>query len=259
MPLDFRSVDEDEGFSMRRFLKTVGFGVAVFLVFLALGYYVIGPRLTFTPEGTPKLRWRADTGAADSSRQPPPMPKVEVYEKLPADVVASTGAEIGAREVAPFDYDRFVKRREKVRQQKRAESVETPADEGAPSDEETLIVPEAEPEPPPADTPAETPAELPAEPPAPQPEPKPAAPPPSSGEQTLYRVQVGVYDQRERANALVQTLNASGFAATIVPFQAEGRTRYRVQVLVTRDRAKAEQVKQQLESRGFPAYIAVLR
>jgi cell division protein FtsN len=66
-------------------------------------------------------------------------------------------------------------------------------------------------------------------------------------------VQVGIYESRENANQVAQSLLASGFEASIVPFQREGKTLYRVQTLVTRDRAKAEALKNQLESRGFPA------
>ncbi len=261
MPLDFRTVDEDEGFSMKRFLRTVGLGVGVFLLFLALGYYVVGPRLTFTPEGIPQLRWRVDEpSVANAPSSPPPPPKVEVYEKLPADVVASTGAEIGTREVAPFDYDQYLKRRARTRPQKPRPSTETPAEQSIPPEEEPLIVPD-EPETPATDTSTDT-TETPATvEPAPAPPSEPSTPPaqPAGGDTHLYRVQVGVYDERENANAVAQTLLASGFPASIVPFQAEGRTRYRVQVLVTRDRAKAEQMKQQLESKGFPAYIAQVR
>ena len=261
MPLDFRTVDEDEGFSMKRFLRTVGLGVAVFLAFLALGYYVIGPHLTFTPEGMPQLRWRTHEQDTETtpSKQLPSLPKVEIYEKLPAEVVAATGAEIGAREVAPFDYDQYLKRRAKTRLQKQLSQPESPANENTPSSEEPLVVP-SEPETPSTEAPADTPEPPTAEEPAPVPQSHPSPPQtPQEERSALYRVQVGVYDQRENANAVAQTLIASGFQASIVPFQAEGRMRYRVQVLVTRDRAKAEQMKQQLESKGFTAYIAKLR
>ncbi len=259
MPLDFRTVDEDRGFSMRRFLRTVGLGVGVFLAFLALGYYVIGPRLTFTPEGIPKLQWHTGSSepADNSPTQPPPPPKVEVYEKLPADVVASTGADIGSREVAPFDYERYLERRAKVRPRKQPTEVETPVQQEMPAEDDTLVVPDE------TEIPAdEPPADI--APPSPAEEPAPSSPPstpePSQKEPPrLYRVQVGVYDQRENANAVAQTLRANGFPASIVPFQIEGRTRYRVQVLVTRDRSQAEQMKKQLESSGFPAYIAEVR
>ncbi|GBC92814.1 Cell division protein FtsN [bacterium HR15] len=263
MPLDFRTVDEDEGFSMRRFLRTMGLGVAVFLLFLALGYYVIGPRLTFTPEGIPQLRWRVGEqgSTAVPSNQPPPPPKVEIYEKLPTDVVAATGAEIGAREVAPFDYDQYLKRRAKTRPPKQSSPSESSAGSDASSEEEPLVVPE-EAEASPMDAPADTtrpPApQEPAPAPQPTPSPQPTSHPPTESGSRLYRVQVGVYEQRENANVVAQTLIASGFSASIVPFQTEGHTRYRVQVLVTRDRSKAEQMKQQLESKGFTAYIAEL-
>jgi len=260
MPLDFRTVDEDEGFSMKRFLRTVGLGVAVFLVFLMLGYYVIGPRLSFTPEGLPKLRLQADTEAqssgASADGKAPALPKVEVYERLSPDVVASTGMGVGVREVAPFDYEEYLKRRAKV--QKRQPSPSPDAGRIS-SEEEPLVVPDdsqpTEPNPS-ADAPVAPAAPLPdVEPPAVS---EPSSPPPNSNVR-LYRVQVGVYEQRENANAVAQTLTASGFPASIVPFQSEGQTRYRVQVLVTRDRAKAEQMKQQLESKGFTAYIAEVR
>jgi cell division protein FtsN len=256
MPLDFRTVDEDRSFSMRRFLRTVGLGVGVFLAFLALGYYVIGPRLTFTPEGIPKLQWHTGSSepAGNSPTQPPPPPKVEVYEKLPADVVAATGAELGSREVAPFDYERYLQRRAKVRPRKQATEIETPVQQEMPAEDDTLVVPD-EPEVPADEPPADIAPPAPAEAPTPSPAPEP----PQKEAPRLYRVQVGVYDQRENANAVAQTVRASGFPASIVPFQVEGRTRYRVQVLVTRDRSQAEQMKRQLESRGFPAYIAEVR
>jgi cell division protein FtsN len=256
MPLDFRTVDEDRSFSMRRFLRTVGLGVGVFLAFLALGYYVIGPRLTFTPEGIPKLQWHTGRSepTGNSPTQPPPPPKVEVYEKLPADVVAATGAELGSREVAPFDYERYLQRRSKVRSRKPPTEVETPVPQEMPAEDDTLVVPD-EPEMPADEPPVDIAPPAPAEAPPPSSTPEP----PQKESPRLYRVQVGVYDQRENANAVAQTVRASGFPVSIVPFQSEGRTRYRVQVLVTRDRSQAEQMKRQLESKGFPAYIAEVR
>jgi cell division protein FtsN len=77
-----------------------------------------------------------------------------------------------------------------------------------------------------------------------------------SHENALYRVQVGVYESRENANQVAQSLLASGFDASIVPFQRNGKTLYRVQALVTRDRAKAEALKSQLASKGFAAVVA---
>ncbi len=259
MPLDFRTVEDDRGSSMRQFLRTVGLGVGVFLAFLALGYYVIGPRLTFTPEGIPKLQWHTgrSESAGSSPSQPPPPPKVEIYEKLPTDVVAVTGADLGSREVAPFDYEQYLKRRAKVRSQKQPSQTETAASDSMSTPDETLVVPDESEEPanePPTDIAPPTPVEEPTL------SPTPSTPtPPQMESSHLYRVQVGVYNQRENANAIAQTLRDSGFPASIVPFQVEGQMRYRVQVLVTRDRSKAEQMRQQLASKGFPAYIAEVR
>jgi hypothetical protein len=114
MPLDFRSRDE-EGFSVKRFLKTVGTGVAVFLIFMAIGYYGLGPRIMVSEDGRIQLRLtRApENGATPQAAAPEskPMPKVVVHEKLPPDVTAGTGVLIGSREVAPFDYERYQQKR----------------------------------------------------------------------------------------------------------------------------------------------------
>jgi cell division septation protein DedD len=258
MLLDFRSRD-DAGFSIKRFLKTVGAGVAVFLVFMAIGYYGLGPRITVSEDGRIQLRLtNAPSDAAHSHAASPdskPMPKVVVQEKLPPDVTAGTGVIIGSREVAPFDYERYQRKRRERQTKPVASPEETPADEPPPIDDEYFVPDESE-EPPAPESPAPQPEPPPAAPTPPQ---EPAAPPAPQTEthaSTLYRVQVGVYESRENANQVVQGLLASGFEASIVPFQREGKTLYRVQTLVTRDRAKAEALKSQLESRGFPAVVA---
>lgn len=257
MPLDFRTVEEDEGFDWKRFLVRLSTGVGVFLVFLVIGHYGVAP-LLFRTQSAP-------TAPAEQRALQTPPPKVEIYEKLPSDITAATGTIIGSREVAPFDYEEFDRKR---KAQKR------PA-EAPPSDPEEplVLVPEESSESPasPPEEPATSPTEpeLPAtsptepEPPTTTPEPSPAAPPEERESQSeapspqarLYRVQVGVYESRENANQVLQTLIASGFEASVVPFQRDGRTLYRVQTLVTRDRARAEQAKQKLESQGFPATI----
>ncbi|MGQ9656280.1 MAG: SPOR domain-containing protein [Fimbriimonadales bacterium] len=259
MPLDFRSRD-DEGFSVKRFLKTFGAGVAVFLLFMAVGYYGVGPRLTVSEEGRLQLRLSnppTDTAPPEASApESKPMPKVMVQEKLPPDVTAGTGVIIGSREVAPFDYERYQQKRRERRSEPVAPVEETLTDEPPPLEDEYFV----------PDDPTEPPAD---EPPAPEsPEPPPAEPPqppaPSDTPQrtesepqetALYRVQVGVYESRDNANQVVQSLIASGFEASVVPFQREGITFYRVQALVTRDRAKAESLKNQLVSKGFPAVL----
>ncbi|MFN7018932.1 MAG: SPOR domain-containing protein [Fimbriimonadales bacterium] len=259
MPLEFRSREED-GFSIKRFLKTVGAGVAVFLAFMAIGYYLIGPRIAISEDGRLQLRLfsnPAETSAEPSNASPEkPFPKVEVYEKLPPDVTAGTGVIIGSREVAPFDYEQYLQKR-RAHQRKPSVETQAPADEPLASVDDEYFVPDEPAAEPPPD--AETP----------EPDPKPTEQPPaaptvppqpteSSDNQpsALYRVQVGVYESRENANQVAQSLVASGFEASIVPFQRDGKTLYRVQTLVTRDKAKADALKSQLESKGFPAVVA---
>jgi cell division protein FtsN len=260
MPLDFRSRDE-EGFSVKRFLKTVGAGVAVFLIFMAVGYYGLGPRITVTEEGRIQLRTtrapeNGATPQATTAPEPKPMPKVAVQEKLPPDVTAGTGIIIGSREVAPFDYERYQQKRRERKPKSIAPADEPPADPPAPIEDE-YFVPDETPEPPASEPSApEPPAPTPTE---PNPQAEPAAPQRTETEpqeNALYRVQVGVYESRENANQVAQSLVASGFDASIVPFQRDGKTLYRVQALATRDRAKAEALKNQLSSKGFPAVVA---
>ena len=259
MPLDFRSRDED-GFSVKRFLKTVGAGVAVFLIFMAVGYYGLGPRIMVSEDGRIQLRLtRAPEASAPpqaTAPEPKPMPKVAIQEKLPPDVTAGTGVLIGSREVAPFDYERYQQKRRERKPKSIAPADEPPADPPAPIEDE-YFVPDETPEPPaPEPSAPEPPAPTPTEPNPPM---EPAAPQRTeteSHENALYRVQVGVYESRENANQVAQSLLASGFDASIVPFQRDGKTLYRVQALVTRDRAKAEALKDQLASKGFPAVVA---
>ncbi len=282
MPLDFRTAEVDEGFTIKRFLKTFGLGIGIFLAFMALGYYVLGPRIQVSEEG--RIRFViSDSKSNDAELTEPtevsagnpektPLPKVEVYERLPRDIVSGTGVIIGSREVAPFNYEEYQRRKaERKPKQQELKQEET----FAPSDEDYFIPDESEPvaEPQePTDSPDRSPSTVP-EPspptPAPAPEPSPPAPapepttnpdpapqPPSDNASGgLFRVQIGVYESRENANNVAQAVRASGFEATIVPFQRDGRTLYRVQSLVTRNRAKAEQLKQRLESLGFPAVI----
>lgn len=266
MPLDFRS-REEEDFSIKRFLKTVGAGVAVFLAFLALGYYFVGPRITVSGSGHVQLRLTPPRDVAPTESPTPPnaenpMPKVDVYEKLSPDVTAGSGVVIGSREVAPFDYDRY-RQKQRERRAKR-EPAPTPAPEETPLPiEDEYFVPDDTNI---GDTPISSDT---SEPTSPTPaEPKPTEPPtvpPTPSEETetsenaLYRVQVGVYENRENANQVMQSLLANGYEASIVPFQRDGKTVYRVQTLVTRDKAKADSIKSKLESQGFPAVVAQVK
>lgn len=272
MGLDFRA-PEEEGFSLRRFLKTVIVGVGVFLVFMAIGAYVIGPRLEVDESGRLRFRLfpeRAAQATPAPDLQAQPLPKVEIYEKLPSDVTAGTGVLIGAREVAPFDYESY----QRKRRERRAKHAST----ASPKSPQAISVPEDEyfvPEEPPTEGEFLSPASeaIPTDqtPEAPEPS-EPALPVPAAPDTpaeptrssvtnnaTLYRVQVGVYERRENANQMLQSLLASGVEAIIVPFQRDGVTLYRVQVLVTRDRAKADALRATLQSKGFPAVVVEVR
>ncbi|MFN4032213.1 MAG: SPOR domain-containing protein [Fimbriimonadales bacterium] len=271
MPLDFRS-REEEGFSVKRFLKTVGAGVAVFLGFLAVGYYLVGPRITVSETGRIQLRLMPppNAGATDAStaaRPEPPIPKVEVYEKLPSTVTAGTGVIIGSREVAPFDYERY-ERKQRERRAKQEPAPTPNADDDYSPMEDEYFIPDEEAS---SDTPGlsepQEPAPTEPNPTEPSPtEPSPTEPPPSpeptapsqpseTQASVRYRVQVGVYESRENANQTAQRLIASGYQASIIPFQRNGKTMYRVQTFVTSDRVKAESLKSKLESQGFPAAV----
>ncbi len=270
MPLDFRN-REEEGFPIKRFIKTVGAGVAVFLAFLAVGYYFVGPRITVSESGRVQLRLSNPSATAAPSEEPTPsaaekpMPKVEVYEKLSPEVTAGSGVIIGSREVAPFDYERYQQKRRERRP--KTQAVPAPADAPPPVEDEYFVPDDAASGDTPvsSDTPEPTaPAPTPTEPkPTDPPTTLPATPEPTKEaemrENTLYRVQVGVYESRENANQVVQRLIASGYEASIVPFQRDGKTVYRVQTLVTSDKAKADSLKSQLESQGFPAVVAQVR
>lgn len=269
MPLDFRN-REEEGFSIKRFLKTVGAGVAVFLAFLAVGYYFVGPRITVSESGRVQLRLtNARDAAPAESPAPPnaekPMPKVEVYEKLSPEVTAGSGVIIGSREVAPFDYERY-QQKQRERRAKR-EPAPTPAPEETPPPiEDEYFVPDdaasgdapvsSDAPEPTVPTPAEQkPVDSPTVPPAPPTPPKET----ETRENALYRVQVGVYESRENANQVAQRLLASGYEASIVRFQHDGKTVYRVQTLVTSDKAKADSLRSKLESQGFPAVVTQVK
>ncbi len=130
MPLDFRTVEEEEGFNWKRLLVRLGTGIGVFLVFLVIGHYGVAP-LIFRTQGAPEP-------SVGQQAAPTPPPKVEIYEKLPSEITATTGTIIGSREVAPFDYAEFDRKR---KAQKRP--AETPSSN---SEEPLVLVPDEEPE-----------------------------------------------------------------------------------------------------------------
>src|SRR5579871_5528265 len=69
----------------------------------------------------------------------------------------------------------------------------------------------------------------------------------------LYRVQIGVYSTREKAEEIAKDARDRGFKATVKTIEREGRTLYRVQHSAHQDRAKAEADQQRLNDAGFDA------
>lgn len=72
----------------------------------------------------------------------------------------------------------------------------------------------------------------------------------------LYRVQIGVYSTREKAEEQAKSASDKGFETTVHPVTSGDRTFYRVQHSAHRSRANAETEKQRLVDAGFDAYIA---
>jgi cell division protein FtsN len=72
----------------------------------------------------------------------------------------------------------------------------------------------------------------------------------------LYRVQIGVYSTREKAEEQAKSAEEKGFETTIRTVTTGDRTVYRVQHSAHRNRANAEMEKQRLVDAGFDAYIA---
>ena len=81
-----------------------------------------------------------------------------------------------------------------------------------------------------------------------------AAAPPST-KSGVYRVQIGVYSTREKAEEVARSAADKGITTTLHVITREGRTLYRVQHSTRRDRARAERDRQQLQDAGFDATI----
>jgi cell division protein FtsN len=247
--------------SLKKFILNAALGIGVLLVCVAFGYYVIGPRMEFTPEGKPRFNLsgkKSDEQGANPQRVELP-PKVDVYEKLPSSVTNSAGDNYRTdRQVAPYDYSGQDKKTDKPKRNsdktKPDEHQAGPPDEAVSPDNTELSIetPAHEPDPP-IDEQEPPPAHEPPDKPDPEKE-KPAEQPKSSS--ASYRVQVGIYLNRENANQVVQTLRSSGFQAAIVPFQRDGSTVYRVQVGVYKNKETADTVAKSVRDKGFEAYVS---
>jgi cell division septation protein DedD len=74
--------------------------------------------------------------------------------------------------------------------------------------------------------------------------------PAASGGQTLYRVQVGEFDDRTGAEALARELGKAGYPGFVT-----GGAPYRVQVGAFADRANAERLADEIEERGYSVVV----
>lgn len=244
-------------FSLKKFLLNAALGIGILLVCVAFGYYVIGPRMEFTPEGKPRFHLsgkKSDGQGGDPQRVELP-PKVDIYEKLPSSITSSSGDTYRTeRQIAPYDYSSQKKKPDKPKRHGHLAQDSPEPDVSQPDEpvftegEPSIETPAMEPEPP-QDEP-----EPPAEPPDKPDKEKPAEQPKVTG--GTYRVQVGIYQNRENANQVAQTLRASGFQAAIVPFQRDGNTVYRVQVGVFKNKETADTVAKSVRDKGFEAYVS---
>jgi cell division protein FtsN len=76
-----------------------------------------------------------------------------------------------------------------------------------------------------------------------------------TAKQGLYRVQIGVFSTREKAEEVARTAADKGITTTVRVITRDGRTLYRVQQSTHRDREKAELERQKLQDAGFDASI----
>ncbi len=72
----------------------------------------------------------------------------------------------------------------------------------------------------------------------------------------LYRVQIGVYSTREKAEEQSKAASEKGFDSSVMAVTTGDRTLYRVQHSAHRSRTNAETEKQRLVDAGLDAYIS---
>lgn len=82
---------------------------------------------------------------------------------------------------------------------------------------------------------------------------EPAPPQPAN---RTYRVQAGVFENPDNAQALSNRLAENGFTPDITTHKDGGRVLYRVQVGAFADRASADAMAERLRSKGFEAMVS---
>ncbi len=75
----------------------------------------------------------------------------------------------------------------------------------------------------------------------------------------LFHVRLGAYHSREAADHEVQRARTKGFATRVVPIQQHGHVLYRVQVGAFRQRNRAESIRQSLEDASLAATVTEQR
>lgn len=73
---------------------------------------------------------------------------------------------------------------------------------------------------------------------------------------SAWAVQLGAFSGRDKAEKLVATLRARGYAAFVLEYRADGRLLHRVRVGPEQDRARAVAVAERLRKDGFKPVVA---
>jgi len=76
---------------------------------------------------------------------------------------------------------------------------------------------------------------------------------------SMYHVHLGSFHSRDAAGLEVERARTKGFETQIVPITRSGRTLYRVQIGAFRDRKRAESVKQSLQDASLDAIVSEQR
>lgn len=88
-----------------------------------------------------------------------------------------------------------------------------------------------------------------------EPEEPRTAPAPSNGKAGTHRVQVGLFDGKENAEARASELQRLGHQVSMTSEEHDGRRVYRVQVGPFKSREEAVKVKGNLASQGFEGFV----
>ena len=78
----------------------------------------------------------------------------------------------------------------------------------------------------------------------------------SAGSDTLYRIQLGSFENREGADKLAEDVRSkTGLSVNVIPETHNGGTRYRVQGGAFSKKDSAEKLARELELKGYKVYV----